>query len=146
MTSFKELPEGAAQWNPLTSLSIITEHEGGVLALLCDSPCLFSGSHVAQACLELAVCSRIILWFLLLPPRKCWNYRYTPPYTHTHTRIYPFYVVLGIEPRVLCILGKCSTNWATVPGKGWTCKFDQPFRPLSVLSHTCSPAILLCSN
>lgn len=50
--------------------------------------------YVAEKDLELLT--------LLSPPPKCWNYRFVPPH--------PVYVVLGPEPRALCVLGKYSTS------------------------------------
>lgn len=37
----------------------------------------------------------------------CWDCRHIPPHL--------IYVVLKIEPRALCLLGKQSTNWAIFP-------------------------------
>lgn len=51
--------------------------------------------HVAREDLEILR--------LLFPPSKCRDDRHTLPY--------PVYMVLGIEPRVSCVLGKPSIMW-----------------------------------
>lgn len=59
--------------------------------------CLFeSERHIAQVGLELELMS------LLSPPLKCWGSRCAPPSQA--------YVLLGIEPRTLRVLDKCSAH------------------------------------
>lgn len=59
--------------------------------------CLFeSEHHIVQFGLELELTS------LLSAPLKCWGSRCAPPSQA--------YVLLGIEPRALRILDKCSAN------------------------------------
>lgn len=65
------------------------------------------------------------LLILLPPPPKCRDYRYAP--------LYLLYVVLGIKPRILCMLGMHFTGWATSQAQA-----D------SILHHSESPALRLC--
>lgn len=61
-------------------------------------------SHVFQAGYELWYTAEYglkLLILVLLPP-VWWDYRYVPPYL--------MYVMLGIKPMVLYMLGKHSTN------------------------------------
>lgn len=62
---------------------------------------------------------------ILLPlPPKCSDYRHAPPH--------PGYVVLGIEARASCMLGKSSANQAmcfSLSKKGFVVVFGAIFLP-----------------
>lgn len=91
---------------------------------------LHTWSHVAQAVCPWScyvVEDKLELMIPLPPTPSSWDCRHVPSH--------PLYVVLGIKPRISCMLGELSPDWATSQAQ-----------PDTICLYSVSPALSICPS